>query len=241
VTRGRTILGQMAIDARYLSIAECAAVKGTAVVIDVLRAFTTAAWAFHLGAERIVLSDDVDEALELKAAIPGALALKDSRPLPGFELSNSPVELQRFGGLRGRTIVQRTTHGTVGAVAARHAERLYCAGFVCASATAAAIRRSGSRDVCFVVTGDGGAAEEDLACAEYIAALIDDPTADAGAFLRRAAESDTAHQLARRVAEGTPGVDEGDLAACLDANRFGFVMRAWEEDGLLCLRREPPL
>jgi 2-phosphosulfolactate phosphatase len=226
----------MACNPVYLSIAECARVSGTAVVIDVMRAFTTAAWAFDLGAERILLSAEVDEALAIKARYPGALAMKDSEPLPGFDLSNSPVELQSRFDLKGCTIVQKTTAGTVGAVAARRAQHLYCAGFVCAAATAAAIRRSGEREPCFVVTGDGGVAEEDRACAEYIAALIDDPEARVEPFLQRALASPAAKLLARRVEAGVPGVHADDVACCLEANRFDFVMRAVEEDGLLCLR-----
>src|SRR3954469_16091461 len=70
-------------------------VGATAVVIDVIRAFTTAAWAFELGAERIVLVKGLDEALELKARLPGSLAMKDGEPAPGFELSNSPAQMQR--------------------------------------------------------------------------------------------------------------------------------------------------
>ena len=79
---------------RYVNNAEAAATinSGTAVVIDVLRAFTTAAWAFALGAERILLSDDVEEALAWKASIPGALALKDaSAAAPVHDLSSVPV------------------------------------------------------------------------------------------------------------------------------------------------------
>jgi 2-phosphosulfolactate phosphatase len=225
----------MALRAHYIGIAECGQVRGTAVVVDVLRAYTTAAWAFHLGAERILLSADTDEALALKAALPGTLALKDSRPYDGFDLTNSPVQLKGHD-LSGRTIVQRTTAGTVGAVAAERADSLYCASFVCAAATAAAVRESDVREAYFVVTGEGGAADEDRACAEYIAALVDDPAADAAPFLLRAEASNAAQTMARRVADKTPGVDAGDLAACLDANRFDFVMRAAVEDGLLTLR-----
>jgi phosphosulfolactate phosphohydrolase-like enzyme len=36
--------------------------RGAAVVVDVLRAFTTAAWAFHLGAERLILVCGIDDA-----------------------------------------------------------------------------------------------------------------------------------------------------------------------------------
>jgi 2-phosphosulfolactate phosphatase len=234
---GRSVdTGLVKHEAAYLSIAECGAVSGTAVVIDVLRAYTTAAWAFHLGVERIVLTEDVDEALRLKASIPGALALKDSDPVAGFELSNSPVELQAAGGLRGRTLVQRTGHGTVGAVAAKAAEHLYCAAFVNAAATAAALRELGAATLYYIVTGDEGAAEEDRACAEYIAALVEDPSTDSGPFLRRAAASAAAKTLGRRVERGIWGVHARDVETSLEANRFDFVMRAREEAGLLTLR-----
>ena len=191
-------------EAVYVGIDGCGAVSGTAVVIDVLRAYTTAAWAFHLGVECIVLSDDLDEALRLKASIPGALALKDSRPYDGFDLTNSPVELQEHD-LRGRTIVQRTTAGTVGAVAAKRADNLYCAAFVCAAATAAALREANATKVYYVVTGDGGRAEEDRACAEYIVALVEDPAADATPYVQRAAASEAARMIRRRVPARTPG------------------------------------
>jgi len=222
-------------EAIYVGIAECGAVSGTAVVIDVLRAYTTAAWAFHLDAERIVLSDDTDEALKLKASIPGALALKDSRPYDGFDLTNSPVELQEHD-LSGRTIVQRTTAGTVGAVAARAAEHLYCAAFANAAAMAATLRKARTDRVYYVVTGADGTAEEDQACAEYIAALVEDPEADAAPFLQRAADSRAAETMKRRVEAKTPGVHARDLETCLQTNLFSFVMKAREESGLLTLR-----
>jgi 2-phosphosulfolactate phosphatase len=227
----------MIMQARYVSIAECVDVRGTAVVLDVIRAFTTAAWAFELGTERIILSDDLDEALAIKERFPGSLALKDSQPMPGFELSNSPLEL-RDHDLRGKTIVQRTTHGTMGAVAAQRAgaERLYCGSFLVARATAAAIRASGAGETCFVITGEGGAGDEDRACAEYIAALIDDPDTDVAPYIARVALSNAARLVNSRAAEGRPGVQKGDVEATMDANRFDFVMEAREEDGLLVLR-----
>jgi len=226
--------------AHYVSIAECHRVQGTAVVIDVLRAYSTAAWAFHLGAERIVVSDDVDEALRIKAMLPGALAMKDSEQIEGFDLSNSPVELQAARDLRGCTIVQKTTAGTVGAVAARAAEHLYCASFLVASATAEALREAGPPEVYFVVTGEGGTGDEDRACAEYIAALVADPEVDAAPYLERAFASNAAATIAHRVAESTPGVHALDVETCLRTNVFDFVMRAalepFGDTGLLTLR-----
>jgi 2-phosphosulfolactate phosphatase len=223
----------------FVSISACPVAPDVAVVIDVLRAFTTAAWAFELGVDRIVLTDDLDEALRIKARLPGALAMKDGEPELGFDLTNSPVQLRRRDDLAGKTIIQRTTHGTIGAVAARNARALYCSAFTSAAATAAAIRRDGGNDVCFVVTGDDGMADEDLACAEYIAALLEGPATDARPFVERVGASRAAARIRRLLAEGARGFDSGDIALCSEADRFDFTMQAAEEDGLLVLRRQP--
>ena len=58
--------------------------RGAVIAVDVLRAFTTAAYAFGAGAKHIYLVADVDEALAFKAAHPGALAMGEDggrRPL----------------------------------------------------------------------------------------------------------------------------------------------------------------
>ena len=80
--------------ARFLPRWEVAEVEGPVVVVDVLRAFTTAAYAFAAGAAEIWLVADVDEALAFKRSHPGALAMGENggRRVPGFELSNSPFE-----------------------------------------------------------------------------------------------------------------------------------------------------
>jgi hypothetical protein len=48
--------------------------------------------------------------------------------------------------------------------------------FVCASATAACLVKSDATDVTFVATGAHGLAEEDVACAELIAAVLGAPS-----------------------------------------------------------------
>ncbi len=146
------------MDARFLGIAELAGTPPAAVVVDVMRAFTVAAWAFGRGAERIVLAGSLDEALALKARHPDWVALKDSPPAPGFDAVNSPA-LLRSADLGGRTVVQKTTAGTVGALAVEDAPLVLCAGFVVAEATARLLRSRGCDGVTFVVTGEDGRAE----------------------------------------------------------------------------------
>jgi 2-phosphosulfolactate phosphatase len=183
---GRGIM--IGMDARFVGIAELAAAPSVAVVVDVMRAFTAAAWAFTRGAEKIVLAGTLDEALALKARHPDWVTLKDGPPAPGFDAVNSPGML-RSADIAGRTVVQKTTYGTAGALAARDASLVLCASFVVAEATAQLLRARASGSVTFVVTGEDGQADEDLACAQYIAGRADGTATDAAAFLRRAAAS----------------------------------------------------
>ncbi len=53
------------MDTRSLGIAELDEVPSVAVVVDVMRADTVAAWAFARGAEKTVLAESLDEALDL--------------------------------------------------------------------------------------------------------------------------------------------------------------------------------
>ncbi|MEU6238303.1 2-phosphosulfolactate phosphatase [Kitasatospora sp. NPDC047058] len=220
------------MDARFLGIAELVETPAVAVVVDVMRAFTVAAWAFGQGAEKIVLAGSLDEALALKARHPDWVALKDGPPAPGFDLVNSPG-LLRSADLRGRTVVQKTTAGTVGALAVKDASLVLCASFAVAEATAGLLRTRGCDGVTFVVTGEDGRADEDLACAQYIAGRAAGAGTDAAGFLRRAGTS-------RAAAELTEGVREGahpdDVALCLELDRFPFAMVATAEDSLMVLR-----
>ena len=142
-----------------VTLATCGAAAGAVVVIDVLRAFTTAAFAFAAGAREIVLVSGIDEALALRERLPGALALGevDGLAVTGFDFSNSPADLvgQDLGG---RTLIQRTSAGTQGVVRSVSAELLLASSFVCAGATARYLRELAPERVAFVITGDYGSA-----------------------------------------------------------------------------------
>jgi 2-phosphosulfolactate phosphatase len=92
-------------DARYLPSWQMSDGAGAVVVIDVLRAFTTAAYAFAAGATEIYLVSTVEAALQLKSE-KNALAIGEigGRRPHGFDLSNSPVLASR-ADLEGRTLV----------------------------------------------------------------------------------------------------------------------------------------
>jgi 2-phosphosulfolactate phosphatase len=226
------------VEARFVGIGDLTEAPSVAVVVDVMRAFTAAAWAFDRGAERVVLAGTLEEALALKAGHPDWVTLKDGPPAPGFDAVNSPGALQS-ADLGGRTVVQKTTYGTAGALAARGASLVLCASFVVAEATARLLQSRASGIVTFVVTGEDGEADEDLACAQYIARRAAGTATDAAAFLRRSAASRGAARLTEAVRSGFQGVHPDDVALCLELDRFPFAMVAAPEDSLLVLRPRP--
>lgn len=214
--------------------------SGAVVAVDVLRAFTTAAYAFGAGASRILLADSVADALALKAQHAGALAIgEDGGRMPdGFDLPNSPVEV--FGAdVGGRTLVQRTSAGTRGVVAARSATRLWCASLVCASATARAVAASGLGEPTYLITGrfedrPDRPGYDDLVTAELIERARLGQDLDAAPTARAVAESDEA---VLTLALGHGHVHPEDIEYAVQVDRFGFAMEVRRTGGLLELRR----
>ena len=221
-----------------MTLPDAKGVEGVVVVIDVLRAFTVAALALDAGATAIRCVATIDDALAFRDANAGTLAMgeRDGRPVPGFDLANSPSGLQRVE-VRGRTLVHRTTAGTQGLVAAApSASELYAASFVCAGATARAIRLLDPAEVTFVATGvDYRDGDEDIACAEYIAALLGDSSVAAGPYLDRVAASDAAQPFLK----GDADFPEADLALAVRLDAVDFALRADVGSGVPVLRRDP--
>lgn len=191
-----------------------------AVVIDVIRAFTTAACAFHQGAKEIILVSSVDDAFRTANKHAGSLVMGeiDGAPVEGFDMSNSPKEiLQR--NLTGKTLVQRTTAGTQGVLLAKHAKVILASSFVVAQATYRRILEIGPKKVSFIITGvaDGS---EDLALADYLEAMLLNGTVEPSLYIRRALESRYAKEFGK-----LPYLPREDLELCGNLDRYDFYMQ----------------
>lgn len=147
---------------------ECFKAEGLCVVIDVLRAFTTAAYAFAAGAKEIVLVSTIEEALQMYQEDNSLILMgeQEGKPIIGFHYGNSPYDIQSQA-LLGHKIVQRTSAGTQGVVNCSHAKQLMIASFVVAEATLKRILQMSPSQVSFIVTGTQNG-DEDLALAEYL-------------------------------------------------------------------------
>jgi 2-phosphosulfolactate phosphatase len=203
-------------------LAAAAAAEGWVVVIDVLRAFTVSAYALAGGASACRLVAETAEAVELARQLPGAVisAEESGLPVPGIEISNSPTMVRGLD-LRGRILVQRSSSGTQGMVAARRADRLFAASLVVAGATARAIRAGDPPVVTLLATGEDRGHPEDRACAEYIEALLRGCRPDLDRLLLPLRRS----RRYRLLASGAvPGFPASDLELALVPDRFDFAM-----------------
>lgn len=84
------------------------------VVIDAIRATTTIATIFGMGAEDIIIASTINEAFKLKKYFPERVLCgeKDGIKPYGFDFGNSPMELSSRN-LSGKKIIFKTTNGTV--------------------------------------------------------------------------------------------------------------------------------
>ncbi len=97
----------------HFSLENCESAPGLVVVIDVLRAFSTAAYAFAEGVEEIYLVSTVEEAFSMKEEINHATIMGevDGLMVEGFDFGNSPPQFDGLN-LTGVPLIQRTTSGT---------------------------------------------------------------------------------------------------------------------------------
>lgn len=140
----------------------------TAVVIDVLRATTSLAYACAHGVARVVAFAEPAAALAFRERTAGALACgeRGGRIVDGFDLGNSPAEYTRER-VSGRTLAFASTNGSIAMRAAARCRTRLLAGFVNASAVVRAL--SGGGDVWLIGSGKlGGFALEDAALAGWL-------------------------------------------------------------------------
>jgi 2-phosphosulfolactate phosphatase len=219
----------------YTTLEDCHMAKGVVIVIDVLRAFSTAAYAFSLGAREILLVSTVEEALSLRSQTPNSKVMGEVNGLrpDGFDFGNSPTYLSQED-LSGVAMIQRTTAGTQGVVRSQNADVLLASSFVVANATVQHVNKLGSDQVTFVITGkDFGGGDEDLACAQYLETLLKGQTPDPQPFIRRVFNSKDASQHHDPNKIGFP---YSDLEYCTQIDKFDFAMPIERNDGRLIMR-----
>ncbi len=201
---------------------------GHVVIVDVFRAFTTAAFCVAAGAREVVLVSDHEQALALKRADPEVFLTGEigGKPIPGFDVGNSPSAIEHLD-LAGRRVVQRTSSGTHGVVTAAAAEHIALGSFVIAAATAKHI--ASSREVTIVAMGPSASdgSDEDLTFANYLAGVLRGERPDMP-FVPMLGDTEPG---------GWPSwFPRRDAELALQLDRFDFALPVAREGGLLVAR-----
>ena len=224
----------------YTNLETCHEATGVVVVIDVIRAFTNAAVAFSRGAKEIYPVKTVAKALKFKAETLNSLACGEVGGLPpaGFDFGNSPTQTNELD-LSGKLIVQCTGAGTQGVVRSVNAATMFAASLVVAKATVKYIQKLEPNAVTFVITGQNqnGRGDEDLACAEYLEALLKGQQADSTSYVERVFKSQDAQM---HLDPNKPEFPKSDLDYCTHIDAFDFAMVVTQENGRHVMRPVKP-
>jgi len=199
--------------------------RGLAVVIDVFRAFTTAAYIFSNGAERIYPVSSLELAFSLKDEHPDWILIgeRDGIRVQGFDYGNSPYEVSMVD-FSGKTIIQTTSAGTQGLMAAMNAEEILPGSFVMAGAIIDYIKDKSPETLSLVAMGWGGKEKstEDELFADYIEYKLKGIIPDFQAMKQNIRDSPAG---AKFFDPKQPQFVEGDFHCAMDIDHFNFCIR----------------
>lgn len=206
-------------------VAGAQAAQGIAVVIDVFRAFSVAAYAFSRGAATVIPVAEVEYARELKRQHPDWLLIgeRHARPLPGFDCGNSPSDLAKLD-VAGRTLIHTTHAGTQGLTNVPASVETLTGALVNAGAIVRYLQARQPEVVTLVRMGHEARenSDEDDLCAELLRSrLVGEPMAASG-IRERLRGASSARKFFDPACDWAP---EGDFDLCTRVDEFDFVLR----------------
>lgn len=211
--------------------------QGLTVIIDVFRAFSTACYAFGNGVKRIFPVGDLDIAYQLKEINPDYILVgeRNEQKPEGFDFGNSPSQLLETD-LNGKTMVHTTSSGTQGIANAKGADEIITGSFVNAQAIVNYIRKQNPNQVSLVCMGYSCQypTDEDTLLAVYVKNELEGVPNDFQAMVDQIRNGDGARFFAPEKQEWAPAAD---FDLCLSLNRFNFVLKVEQENGVNYLRK----
>jgi 2-phosphosulfolactate phosphatase len=218
--------------------------RGVAVIIDVYRAFSCTPLLFSLGIKSSLLVSTPAEAFDLKKRVAGLVLVGEisGAPIEGFDFGNSPRQILDAGidTFEGRTVVQRTSSGVQGALAALEtADEVLLGSYGLAAATAKYILANTPREVSLVAMGWDlkEMAPEDECCARYIAHLLDAGPYDHLQALHEIISHESTQKFLRRDKSYFPSEDP---IFCLQRDIYDFVLRVRQNADLVRVEKYIP-
>lgn len=211
--------------------------RGLTVIIDVFRAFSTACYAFHRGAQQILPVGDINQAYRLKEQNPEFILVgeRNEQKPEGFDFGNSPTHLLQTK-LQGKTIVHTTSSGTQGIANAKQADEIITGSFVNAGAIVRYIQHIQPKTVSLVCMGYACEypTDEDTLCAEFIKNELEEVPNNFEKMVETIRKGSGARFFDSEKQDWSP---QTDFELCLDLNRFNFVLKVENEGANNYLRK----
>ncbi len=200
-----------------------------AVIIDVFRAFTTAAYILEKGPSSYTVAVQQNVIVQLAARCINPLIVgKPEMGMEGelFQVPNSPTRVKKLE-IAGRDVFHRTEAGVQGVLysqEALQADVVLVAGFANASATIHYIKQFQNPHVTFVPMGHRGltpSLEDDL-CAQCLSAFLEGKTFDLKPYKPQLKEGSGSYFFSADQWQ----YPEKDFKRCLKKDSFSFAIRA---------------
>ena len=205
--------------------------EGLTVIIDVFRAYTTAAYLFANQAEKIFIVSKVETARKLKKELNNPVLIGERKgiKIEDFDFNNSPYFISQHNFM-GKEIILSTSAGTKGIIAAENAAEVITGSFVNISAAAEYIKSKNPETVSLVAMGNNGVteADEDNLYVDQLANLLKGKKTLAQAEIKARLRSPAGDRF---FADETQSeMPKQDFEYCLKLNKFNFVIRAVQRD-----------
>ena len=201
--------------------------RGLTVIVDVFRAYTTAAYLFDRQADKIFIVSKIETAKKLKKVLDDPILIGERKgiKIADFDYNNSPYFISQHD-FSGKEIVLSTSAGTKGIIKATGADEIITGSFVNIAAAARYIKNKNVDIISIVAMGNNGiteADEDDLYVQELNKLLEDKEILSQNEIknrLRRPAGD-------RFFVESTQTqMPKEDFEYCLKINKFNFVIKA---------------
>ncbi len=207
------------------------------IVIDVIRAFTVAHYAFLQGVQKILLAETVQQALNIQSENQSYLLAGEVNGLPieGFDLDNSPYNISNED-LVGKTLIQKTTNGVQATINCLLSDHIFVTGFTNAKATANFVKNNyftnQQRTINIIASHPSG--DDDLACAQYIKSIIEGTASiSRDRVIERIVHSDIAKKFFQK---NSPFIQE-DIDYCIRELDTNFIMKVNKNENIPMVER----
>lgn len=214
--------------------------EGLTVIIDVFRAYTTAAFLFANQAEKIFIVSKVATARKLKEELANPVLIGERKgiKIEGFDFNNSPYFISQHN-FEDKEIILSTSAGTKGIIAAKNAAEIITGSFVNIKAAAEYIKRKKPEIVSLVAMGNNGVTEaaEDNLYAQELEKILMGENALTEAEIKNKLRSPAGDRFFREETQSE--MPKEDFKYSLKINKFDFVIKAAKkEDDIYQLQKE---